>query len=141
MNRIIVVIFILIFGLFAVLLETTLIGIPLVYLVGSFCLIFIRRIRVYILVFILAFFIDSLRVSHFGFTSFFMLAICMITFIYEKYSGSDDVIISSFLIAVSGIIYAHVLSYSVGNTVMFIGVLAFLWYLFSSLQRKGRLFI
>lgn len=141
MNRIIVIILILIFGLFALLLETTMVGIPLVYLMGSFCLIFIRRIRVYILVFLLAFFIDSLRVSHFGFTSFFMFTICMITFIYEKYSGSDDIIISSFLIAVSGIIYAHVLSYSVINTIVLMGFLAFFWYIFNLMQRRGRLFI
>lgn len=137
MNKVFLTLLFAIFTVGAMLFENTLVAVPLVYLIGAFFLIFLRRVRIYITVFILAFFIDSLRVVNFGLTPLFLATLATIIFFYEKYSGSDDVVISSFLIAVSGIVYAHFLSYSVPLTVLFLTVAGGGWYAFSQFQKRG----
>lgn len=139
MNRIILTILFAIGTLAAMLIETTIIAIPLVYLIGAFFLVFVRHVRIYILVFILAFFTDSLRVSNFGLTPIFLTVLCTIIFLYEKYSGSDDKLISSVFICASGIIYAHYLSYSIYLTLLLIGISGACWYVVNYLQRRGTL--
>jgi hypothetical protein len=121
----------------AMLLETTIVAMPLVYLIGAFILVFMRRVRIYILVFLMAFFIDSLRVTYFGLTPLFLVALCTIIFLYEKYSGSSDTLISSIFIAVTSILYAHVLSYSVNLTILLLCIAGIGWFVISQIQRKG----
>lgn len=121
----------------ALLVETTIVTVPLVYLISAFFLVFVRKVRVYVGVFLSAFIIDSLRVAHFGYTSFFLIGLLIIIFLYERYSGSNDVFVSSFLIAVSAMIYANTLSYSVFYTALIILIVAIGWYGFNHFQKKG----
>lgn len=121
----------------AILVETTVLAIPFVYLISAFLLVFFRRVRVFISVFVLAFIIDSLRVSSFGVTAFFLAGLCLALFLYERYSGSDDKIVSSVVICASGIIYAHYLHYSVSQTLFIILLSGFTLYAFQLLSRKG----
>lgn len=137
MNKVILTTLFAIMIVVAMLFETTIIAVPLVYLIGAFFLIFLRRVRIYILVFILAIFTDSLRVTDFGLTPLFLLALCGIIFIYEKYSGSDDKLISSLIISASAVIYAHYLAYSVNLTLFFLVMAGIVWYGFYRLQQKG----
>lgn len=137
MSKIIISAFFILSIVIALLIENTLITVPLVYLISAFFLVFVRKVRVYIGVFLSALIIDSLRVTYFGYTPFFLIGLLIIIFLYERYSGSDDVFVSSFLIAVSALIYANTLSYSVFYTTIIIVSAATGWYGFNLLQKKG----
>ena len=137
MSKIIISAFFILSIFIALLIENTLFTVPLVYLISAFFLVFVRKVRVYIGVFLSALIIDSLRVTYFGYTPFFLIGLLIIIFLYERYSGSDDVFVSSFLIAVSALIYANTLSYSVFYTTIIIVIASFGWYGFNLLQKKG----
>lgn len=90
-------------------------------------------------VFVLSFIIDALRVSNFGITALFILGTLSIVLIYEKYSGSDDLLVASFVIAVMLFLYAHFLLYSSTLIIVFFGLSFLALYIISILKKKGKL--
>ncbi len=123
----------------AVILETTVINFPAVFLIGSTLVILVKRIPMLIGVFILSFIIDALRVSNFGITALFILGTLSIVLLYEKYSGSDDLLVASFVIAVMLFLYAHFLFYSSTLIIVFFGLSFLALYIISILKKKGKL--
>lgn len=119
MNDIKFVSFFSLISLTALILETTVINFPLAFFIGVITLVFVKKVHAYILVFVLAFMIDSLRVLNFSYTPLFLLATIGLIFLYEKYSGSNDVIVASIIIAMAGFIYTHFMSYSLVLTLTF----------------------
>ncbi len=103
----------------SLILETTVVNFPLVFFIGVITLVLIKKVHVYVLVFILAFMIDSLRVLNFSYTPLFLLATIGLILLYEKYSGSNDIIVASIIIAMTGFIYTHFMSYSLVLTLTF----------------------
>ncbi len=120
-------------------LETTVINFPAVFLIGSVLAILVKRTPMLIGVFILSFIIDALRVSNFGITALFILGTLSIVLLYEKYSGSDDLLVASFVIAVMLFLYAHFLLYSTTLIVIFFGLSFLTLYIVSILKKKGKL--
>lgn len=90
-------------------------------------------------VFVLSFIIDALRVSNFGITALFILGALSIVLLYEKYSGSDDLLVASFVIAVMLFLYAHFLLYSSTLIIVFFGLSFLTLYIVSILKKKGKL--
>lgn len=123
----------------ALMLETTVINFPAVFLIGSVLAILVKRTPMLIGVFILSFIIDALRVSNFGITALFILGTLSIVLLYEKYSGSDDLLVASFVIAVMLFLYAHFLLYSTTLIVIFFGLSFLTLYIVSILKKKGKL--
>lgn len=130
---------IIILCIIAVILETTVINFPAVFLIGSTLAILVKRIPMLIGVFVLSFIIDALRVSNFGITALFILGTLSIVLIYEKYSGSDDLLVASFVIAVMLFLYAHFLLYSSTLIIVFFGLSFLALYIISILKKKGKL--
>lgn len=137
MNKLTVIFLLSILFAVALIFETTVFSVPLVYVLGAFLVIFYRRVRIYIFVFLLAFFIDSLRVSNFGLTPVFLIALCVLIFIFERYSGSNDRLVASTIICASSIMYAHYLSYSVGFTIFLILIGVLISYIFYLFNKRG----
>ncbi len=129
---------IIILCIIAVILETTVINFPVVFLIGSTLSILVKRIPTLIGVFILSFIIDALRVSNFGITALFILGTLSIVLLYEKYSGSDDLLVAFFVIAVMLFLYAHFLLYSTTLIVIFFGLSFLTLYVVSILKKKGK---
>lgn len=132
------VILIIILCAIAIILETTVINFPVVFLIGSTLSILVKRIPTLIGVFILSFIIDALRVSNFGITALFILGTLSIVLLYEKYSGSDDLLVAFFVIAVMLFLYAHFLLYSTTLIVIFFGLSFLTLYVVSILKKKGK---
>ena len=123
----------------AAILETTVINFPAVFLIGAVLVVLVKRIPILIGVFVLSFIIDAIRVSNFGITSLFILGTLAIILLYEKYSGSDDLLVASFVIAVMLFLYAHFLLYSTTLIVIFFGFSFLTLYIISILKKKGKL--
>lgn len=123
----------------AVILETTVINFPAVFLIGAVLVTLVKRIPMLIGVFVLSFIIDAIRVSNFGITALFILGTLAIILLYEKYSGSDDLLVASFVIAVMLFLYAHFLWYSTTLIVIFFGLSFLTLYIISVLKKKGKL--
>lgn len=121
----------------AVILETTVINFPLVFLVASIPLLFVKKIPGYIAAFFLGFIIDAVRVSNFGMTPVFIFGTVIFIMLYEKYSGSKDIAVSSFIIAAMAFAYAYFLSYSLFLLVLFFMLLILGTILFTILKKKG----
>lgn len=106
-------------SLFALALEASFIGFPFTFFIASFMLVIVKRVNIYILAFLNAFIIDSLRVSNFGLTPLFLLAEIFAILIYERYSGSKDILIATIVIVVTGFIYSHFMGYSLSSVIVF----------------------
>lgn len=130
-------IFIIIVCIVSLLLETTIINFPFIFLIGAITSVLIKRIPVFIGVFILSFAIDSMRVVDFGLTALFIFVTVSLILLYEKYSGSDDLYIASFIIAVMLFLYAHLLSYSVTLVILFYILSLTGLYVYGLLKKKG----
>lgn len=135
------IIFFIIVSFIAVLIETTLINFPAVFLLGVVSAVFIKKIPMYIGVFLLSFMIDSVRVSHFGMTALFIFATVICTMIYEKYSGSDDILITSIIICAALFAYSQFLSYSLFFLMVFLGIIIVGWYLLTFFRKRGAFFL
>lgn len=125
----------------ALIIETTIISFPFIYFIGATLLVLMKKIRLYIMVFVIAFFIDALRVSNFGYTPLFLLATVASILFYEKFSGSDDFVVISLVIAVIGFIYAHFMSYSIMLTIVFYALFCIGIYIYMLLKSRRRQFI
>ena len=125
--------------LVSLLLETTIINFPFVFLIGITLSVFIKKIPVFIGVFITSFIIDAFRVTNFGLTSFFILGAVAIVLAYEKLSGSDDAVIATVIISVFLFLYTHFLGYSISLVISFFVVSLIGGYIFSLLRRKGKI--
>ena len=89
----------------AIILETTVINFPFVFLIGATSVVLVKKIPMLIGVFFLSFIIDAMRVTNFGLTALFIFATLAIILLYEKYSGSDDLLVASFVVAVMLFLY------------------------------------
>ena len=125
--------------LVSLLLETTIINFPFVFLIGITLSVFIKKIPVFMGVFITSFIIDAFRVTNFGLTSFFILGAVAIVLAYEKLSGSDDAVIATVIISVFLFLYTHFLGYSISLVISFFVVSLIGGYIFSLLRRKGKI--
>jgi hypothetical protein len=61
--------------------------------------------------------------------------------IYERYSGSDDILITSIIIGAALFAYSQFLSYSLFFLMVFLGVVILGWYLLTIFKKKGALFL
>lgn len=130
-----------IFILVSVLLETTLLNFPFVLLTGLSIAVFVRKIPMFITVFILGFIVDSLRVSYFGMTSLMIFGTVILLFLYEKYLGNKDFLVSSFFIAIATCIYSYFLNYSLFAVLLFFGLFISVLFILDFLKKKGKIFI
>lgn len=141
MNTFRLTILLLILCFVAIVLETTVVNFPFVFLISAVLLVFVKKIPSLIGAFLLGFVIDALRVSQFGVTALFLLGMIAFILLYEKYSGSDDMVISSFIIAVTCFLYAQFLSYSMNLVVIFFALASTSWYFINRFQKKGKLLL
>ncbi len=121
----------------ALILETTVINFPFIFFLGAILLILVKKVRLYILVFMIAFTTDALRVSNFGLTSLFLVGSLFTIFLYERYSGSSDYLVAAIIVAAFGFFYVSFSGYSVGLTVTFY-ILAAISYFFILHQKSKK---
>ena len=128
-------------GTIALFAETSLVNFPFIFFLGAALLILIKSVRLYAFVFFLAFATDALRVSNFGLTPLFLAGILSLIFLYERYSGSSDLLVAGIVVAASGFFYARLLTYSTPLTVGF--YIAFLigYFVFAQLRASKKVFI
>ena len=138
MNDFKLLILLTIFAFFALTLETTVINFPFVFILAAILTVFIKKIPIYILAFILSFTIDSLRVTNFGITPIFLVGVIFSIMFYEKYSGSKDILISTFIIGVITYIYSYFLSYSLQMLVIFSILITCIWLINNRLNKKTK---
>ncbi len=129
------------FGVLALFAETSLVNFPFVFFLGATLLVMMKKVRLYILVFILAFVCDALRVSGFGLTPLFLAGLLSVIFIYERYSGSNDVIVAGIIIALFGFFYTRLLMYSVPLVVGFYIVTIIAFVVISQLRANKKIYI
>lgn len=137
MNKFLLGVGISIIVLSALLVETTWLNFPFIFLIGAVLLLLIKRVPMYVIVFIMGILIDSLRITNFGLTPIFLLGTAGIVFLYERYSGSSDPVVAGFVIAVMAIAYSHFLNYSVFATVGFLALLTILWVCYRLYARRA----
>jgi hypothetical protein len=125
----------------ASILEITTFNFPAVFIVAIISVVFAKKLPIYILAFVFGFAIDSLRVTNFGLTPIFIFATVFSILLYEKYSGSDDTLISSFIIGVVTFIYSYFLGYSVLLVLIFEGFVFISWMIFDRLNKSKKLVI
>lgn len=94
-------------------IETTLINFPFVFLATVYGAVFVKRMPAYVAAFILGFAIDSLRASNLGITSLSVFSVILFLYLYERYFGSTDAMVATFVIVAAALIYTYFLSYSV----------------------------
>lgn len=121
----------------AVLLETTVINFPFVFLLASIILLLVKRFPAYIAAFLLGFFIDSLRVANFGFTPIFIFTTSIFILLYERFSGSKDIVVASVIIAAMAFAYSYVLSYSMYLLVAFMLIILSGSFAVNQLKKRG----
>lgn len=129
--------FILIISFLAIVLETTVVNFPLVFLVASILLLFVKKIPGYIAIFVLGFIIDAVRVSNFGMTPIFLFGTVICILLYEKYSGSKDIVVASFIVGAMAFAYVYFLSYSLFLLIVFFILIILITILLNVLKKKG----
>ena len=122
------------------LIETTIFNFPFVFIYSVVALFFIKKIPMFIGIFLLDFIIDSLRVGHFGLTPIFVFATISIIFLYEKYFGSNDIVVSGLIVALAVIVYAYALSYSVFMVILFFVLMIVGYYVIPLFKSKTKFF-
>lgn len=127
--------------LLAVVLETTIINFPFIVICGLGIAVYFKKLSAYVLVFILGIVLDSLRVSHFGVTPIFIFGALLAIFLYEKYFGSNDLMVAT-VIGMSFIFaYAYFLSYSLMLVVLFYALIATIWMLSNFFKKKNKAYL
>lgn len=129
------------FSLIAVALETTVINFPFVFLIASILILFIKKIPSYVAAFLLGFFVDAVRVSNFGMTPVFIFAAVVSILLFEKYSGSKDTVVASFIVCAISVPYVYFLSYSFPLLISFFVLLVSVSVVINILKRKGIVFV
>lgn len=124
----------------SLILETTTINFPFTFLTATIVLLFSKKTLVYIGAFLLGFVIDALRVTNFGMTPLFIFATVFLIVLYEKYSGSKDLLVASFIIGALVIAYVYFLSYSLFLLSIFFIVISSLAITFYFMKKKGLVF-
>lgn len=130
-----IIIFIII-SLAALAIEGSLVSFPIIFFLGSFMLFFFKKILIYFIVFLDAFIIDILRVVNFSYTPFFLLTTISLIFLYEKYSGSNDILVATLIILMVGFIYSHFMYYSLFSFVLFIFIALFFFFIIQMLKKR-----
>lgn len=101
----------------ALLIESTFSFFPLV-LIFSYLLFFIwENFRVFLIIFIATFILDSLRVVNFGVTPLFLFTSLLVLLLYRKTFTLQDPRIIFALILIFGIIYSVIVGY--GTNIIF----------------------
>lgn len=103
----------------SLILETTIFNFPYIFLIGIITIFFHRKMSSFIFAFIIGFFIDSLRLTSFGITPIFIFSTFLLILLFEKYSGSKDLISNGIIIYATAFLYAYVLNYSLFLMVLF----------------------
>ncbi len=128
-------------SILALIVETTLINFPFVFFLGAILLLLVKKVRLYILVFIIAFASDSLRVTNFGITPLFLAGLLLLTFLYERYSGSNDILVASLITCCFGFFYASFLGYSMTLTIAFYVSIGIGYFIFSQLKSRKKIYL
>lgn len=125
----------------AMLLETTVFNFPFVFIICSILLLFVKKNIFFVSAFFIGIMIDSLRVSNFGLTPLFIFGTVFLIFLYERYSGSKDLVVASIVIGAVTLVYAYVLSYSIPMLVSFFIFVIAGTLVFDFLRKRGKIFI
>lgn len=123
-------------SLIALIIESSLISFPFIFFLGSFMLFFFKKIHIYAIVFLNAFIIDSLRVVNFSYTPLFLIATISMILLYEKYSGSNDPLVATLIIFMTGVIYVHYMSYSLFVTISLCFFVTIFYVVFQILKKR-----
>lgn len=117
-------------------LESSLLSFPITFLFGALVLAYLKKVYLYILVFLNGFIIDSLRIENFLYTPFFLLATIGAIYLYERVSGSRDILVSTVIIFTAMLLYANVMYYSIPLLIgfYFIAILGFI--IFNMLKKN-----
>lgn len=130
----------LIISFLAVTLETTVINFPFVFLIASTLLLFAKKIQGYIGILILGFIIDAVRVANFGMTPLFLFGSALCILLYEKYSGSRDLVVAAVILGAVAFVYVYFLSYSLPLLIAFFALVILTTILLNILKKRGVLF-
>jgi hypothetical protein len=111
-------------------LESTVLSFPITFLLGAIMLFYFKKVYIYAIVILNGFIIDSLRIENFLYTPFFLLTTVGLIFLYEKFSGSSDRVVSTVIVFSATLLYANVMYYSIPLTIGFyfisaLGLIAF----------------
>ncbi len=131
---------IVIISFLGVVFETTVINFPIVFLIASVLLLFVKKIQSYIGIFILGFIIDAVRVTNFGMTPLFLFGSALCILLYEKYSGSKDLVVAAVILGAMAFAYVYFLSYSLSLLIMFFALVILTTILLNILKKRGILF-
>ncbi len=130
----------LIISFLGVVLETTVINFPIVFLIASVLLLFVKKIQGYIGIFILGFIIDAVRVTNFGMTPLFLFGAALCILLYEKYSGSRDLVVAAVILGAMAFAYVYFLSYSLSLLIVFFALVVLTTILLNILKKRGVVF-
>ena len=109
------------------LVETTIINFPLTFIFAVSLAVVFKKTPVYIGIYTLAFIIDALRVSNFGITALAISLVLFVLYLYEKYSGSKDIVVAVVLTLSFSFAYSYFLSYSLFMVSVFCILLTVCW--------------
>lgn len=133
-SYIILTIFLIIISL---IIETTIINFPFIFIFCATLLVLVKRTYMSIGAVICGILIDSLRISGFGLTPLFLIGTILLILLYEKYSGSRDLLLAGVIIGLFAFVYTHLLHYSLTLTVGFIIISFVSWQMLRILQRRS----
>lgn len=119
------------------LLETTRINFPFVFIIASSFVIFKKDIPTYVFMFVLGFVIDALRVTHFGITPIFIFATIVGINLYERYFGSSDAAVAIVIATSLVIAYTFFVSYSMVLLTSFLVFICVAFFILNILKKKG----
>lgn len=119
-------------------LETTIINFPFVFIFCAALLVLVKKVYTAIGAVIAGLIIDSLRVDGFGITPFFLIGVILIILLYERYSGSSDLLLAGVIIALFTFLYSRLLDYSMTMTVGFIVISFIVWQVYKILEERRR---
>lgn len=125
----------------AMVLETTVFNFPFVFLIVSILLLFVKKNIFFVGALFVGFMIDALRVSNFGLTPLFIFGTVILVLLYERLSGSKDLVVASIVIGAVTLVYTYVLSYSIPMLITFFIFVIAGALVFDFLRRRGKIFI
>ena len=138
MNRVVLTAIIICISIVFFILETTIANFPFVFIFYAVLLVMIKKVYTAIGAVAAGLIIDSLRVDGFGITPFFLIAVILVILMYERYSGSADLLLAGVIIALFTFLYARLLGYSMTLTVGFIVISFILWQVYKILDERKK---
>jgi len=121
-------------GYFLLLIESTKIAFPLVFVFSAIVLLLFRDTKSFLLVFILGLMSDSGRVLNFGMTPIFSFLTFYVVKFYEQYFGKNDIGAITAIIILASFLYSYFLNFPFLNIILVVIFIIISWVAYLTLN-------